>query len=478
MQPHLVIIFGALLASAREPHTQRDTIEALARQSPSRAVADPSLGPRGSDWAGRGFTAKAPAQGLAERVEFPAAAADGELWVATRVAPAKLLSQTVPTDGLRRRRRSAQAKPRLNPESRQGRRVLPLSLLVTEEKQAPADLAEGLAGVPGPQAAGEQRIAVFPPPVSGVVGFLLFVSIALLCLGLFIMALRANDSESEGAMQPAGVARHASPKVRGSLQQTALAERQPASRLTPAPERSPAFGPPPVADQDPSALVAVTATAAPDADGADDTQDGRTAENLCPPLLVPAGLEFVFALPEIVEGERQDESFNVVDLKGAPLSHVVISERQTLREKTGIFLQTLAGQTLAVVHTEQIHTGTGKSPPICWPTGQPFGFLKQDTSGPQRSYKLKHRSGQKLLTFTGSFSEKAITVSNHANMTVAETKWCTLDFDKRAQYYQVRVASHVDAGLIICGLLSIEKMEKRQRGSQSAQAAAEVNAVR
>jgi len=196
-----------------------------------------------------------------------------------------------------------------------------------------------------------------------------------------------------------------------------------------------------------------------------DSQGGKTVENLCPPLLVPSGMEFIFVMPEVIEAGRQEDSFNVVDLNGSPLSHVVISERTPMgQHRPGIYLQTLAGQTLAVVYTEQIHTGTGKSPLICWPSGAQFAVLKRDSStGPTGRYKLKHRSGQKLLTFHGDFLEKAINVVNHAGKLVCATERRAVDFDKRGSYYQVRVAPHVDAGIVICSLLLIDKLEKQGR---------------
>merc|ERR1719272_589348 len=46
--------------------------------------------------------------------------------------------------------------------------------------------------------------------------------------------------------------------------------------------------------------------------------EGQTTgqDTLCPSLVVPSGTEFVFAVQEVINTERQDFSFNIVDLKG------------------------------------------------------------------------------------------------------------------------------------------------------------------
>lgn len=181
-----------------------------------------------------------------------------------------------------------------------------------------------------------------------------------------------------------------------------------------------------------------------------------TTENLCPALLVPAGMEFIFAMPEAVEAGRQDAQFDVIDLKGTPLSRVVVSENTG--KKRGIFLQTLTRQPLAEVQTEHLYVQPSRTPYICWPSGEQYGYLKRDTATGR--YKLKHHTGRKLLTFHGDFHEKAVNVVNSAGKLVCATERCILDFDSRP-HYQVRVAPHVDAGLVICSLLAIDKLEGR-----------------
>lgn len=185
---------------------------------------------------------------------------------------------------------------------------------------------------------------------------------------------------------------------------------------------------------------------------------GRTVEHLCPSLLVPAGMEFVFAVREVVTRGRQEDAFDIVDLKGSSLSRVVVTERNGRGLRPGIFIQTLMKQPLAVVHTEQVHAGTSRSPVICRPSGDLFGVLKKDDATGR--YKLKHRSGYKLLTFHGDFQEKAINVVNMSGKLVCATERCVLDFDSHP-HYQVRIAPHVDAGLVLCGLLGIDKLESR-----------------
>lgn len=183
---------------------------------------------------------------------------------------------------------------------------------------------------------------------------------------------------------------------------------------------------------------------------------------LCPSLVVPNGSEFVFAIKEVVKLQRQEQFFNVVDLKGLPLSRVVISEQGG---HPGILLQTLLKQNLAFVSTEHAFVSTGGpggdsvSLDICRPNGEVFGSLQRE--GSSGRYVLKQKGGnRKILTFHGDFQEHAVNVLNAQGQLISCTERCTVDFDT-ANYYQVRVAPNVDAGLVICGLLSIDKLERR-----------------
>lgn len=194
----------------------------------------------------------------------------------------------------------------------------------------------------------------------------------------------------------------------------------------------------------------------------DNPKDVKAAEHLCPSLVVPSGMEFVFAVREDLDATRQELNFNIVDLKGAPLSRVVVSEKGDVNAAgCGIFLQTLTRMPLAMVDMKAVHEKQNKSPLICRPNGEVFGQLKYDESG---KYLLKNKAGKGLLIFHGDFSEKAVNVMNTVGKLVCATERCVVDFDS-SPHYQVRIAPYVDAGLVICGLLCIDKLEPKNERS-------------
>merc|ERR1719421_487568 len=120
---------------------------------------------------------------------------------------------------------------------------------------------------------------------------------------------------------------------------------------------------------------------------------------------------------------------------------------------------------LAMVNTEAVHKSIhavgDRYPIVCRPNGETFGVLKQDDGG---KYYLKSKEGKKLLVFQGEFRQKAVNVMNTPGKLICSTERCVVDFDA-APHYQVRVAPHVDAGLVICCLLAIDKLESG--GSES-----------
>lgn len=183
-------------------------------------------------------------------------------------------------------------------------------------------------------------------------------------------------------------------------------------------------------------------------------------EHLCPSLVVPEGMEFVFVVPELVRRGRQQLSFIIRDLQGNDLSHAVVSETTQASSQCSIFLLTLKDELLAVVNTESAHVASGEqlSLPICRPSGEVFCAVMRDGPASAGQYVVQDGSGHPMLTFHGDFREKAINVVNSVGRLVGATERTVVDFD-RDPHYQVRVAPHVDAGLVTCSLLAIDKIE-------------------
>ncbi|CAJ1358802.1 unnamed protein product [Effrenium voratum] len=177
-------------------------------------------------------------------------------------------------------------------------------------------------------------------------------------------------------------------------------------------------------------------------------------DTLCPCLVVPPGMEFVFAVREVLCGSRQELSFSIVDLEGSPLSHVIVNESGS-GPQCGLFLQMLDREPLASVRTDVLYAWPSGLPQICLPSGEVYCTVEK---GWGRQYLLRDVNNQKLLKLEGNFKEKMVKIISMSGQLVALSERCTVNFDG-GTYYQVRVAPHTDAGLILCSLLAIDKIE-------------------
>mmetsp|Transcript_93644 Transcript_93644/g.222665 ORF Transcript_93644/g.222665 Transcript_93644/m.222665 type:complete len:413 (+) Transcript_93644:99-1337(+) len=178
---------------------------------------------------------------------------------------------------------------------------------------------------------------------------------------------------------------------------------------------------------------------------------------LCPSLVVPSGMELVFAVSELMAAEKQQVAFHIIDLQGQPLSRVVVDE---FGSRCGIFLRSLDDRPLAWVRTGPLFEKKGGLPEICWPSGEVYGTVAKEDPVPNKRYTLRDKSGQRIFTFNGNFQEKAINVVNASGRLVCDTERCAVSPGTAASYFQVRVAPSVDAGLILCGLLAIDKLRR------------------
>jgi len=185
---------------------------------------------------------------------------------------------------------------------------------------------------------------------------------------------------------------------------------------------------------------------------------------LCPRLLVPEGMELVFKVPDLVMGGRQRASFCVEDMDGNAMSDVEIDETDP-SSRCGIFLHFLDKSQLAHVKTALHHqTPCLHLPEICSADGESFGCFRRTSvcsaDGFATQYVLQKRSGEGLFAFKGNFQEKAITVVHASGRLACSTRRCPPSSTSRYDsYYEVRVASGVDAGLMLCGLLVMDKVE-------------------
>lgn len=200
-------------------------------------------------------------------------------------------------------------------------------------------------------------------------------------------------------------------------------------------------------------------------------QSGQQATgHLCPMLVVPHGMEFVFAAQEVLTGERQQLTFGIFDLAGHPLCHVLVCESAE-GPKCGLEVQFNTGEPLAFIRTQDLYQEPAGSVEICRAEGETFCYIvRERRDAATCRYVLQGTDGEHLMHFQGDFQEKAINGITPSGMLVSSSRRCTLDLPKgdtpkasRGLHYEVRVAPYADAGLQLCALLAIEKAEGGQR---------------
>merc|ERR1719210_890377 len=138
-------------------------------------------------------------------------------------------------------------------------------------------------------------------------------------------------------------------------------------------------------------------------------------------------------------------------MRGAPLFQVRISERGG--GEPGVHLETLRGKDhLAFLSTQDLWLGMSNRPrlTVARPGGEPYGFFQPETSG---DYTLR-RGDAPLWTFSGDFLTHSIQVKDAKDRTIANA-WP----GSSKEEYQVFVQAQGDAGLVILGLMAIDKCE-------------------
>lgn len=173
---------------------------------------------------------------------------------------------------------------------------------------------------------------------------------------------------------------------------------------------------------------------------------------LCPQLIVPDGTRLACVVQNDVCRRRQELSFHisaVAERGGKPLFLVRVSEISS--EPYGIYIETLGGmEQFAFLSTEDLWKGSERPVfSISRPWGLPYGTIQRGDNG---EYAML-RGTAKLLFFTGDFANHDIQVLNSSGHAVAQTSPLS------DEEYQLRMQPRTDAGLVILGLLAIDKME-------------------
>jgi hypothetical protein len=173
---------------------------------------------------------------------------------------------------------------------------------------------------------------------------------------------------------------------------------------------------------------------------------------LCPLLIVPDGTRLACIVQNDLRCRKQELCFDIGAVPargGAPLFRVRVSELST--EAPGIYVETLSGrEQLAVLSTEELWRGTERpSLSISRPWGLPYGTIQKGENG--EYYVMRGTST--LLVIAGDFENHSIRVRNSSDNTVATVMQAS------PEEYQVHMQARTDAGLIILGLLAIDKCE-------------------
>jgi len=182
---------------------------------------------------------------------------------------------------------------------------------------------------------------------------------------------------------------------------------------------------------------------------------------LCPLLVVPDGTRLGCVVQSDVCKMKQELSFDVSAVPargGAPLFRARVSELGA--ESPAIYVEMLGGRDqLAFLSTEDLWRDSPNPVlGISRPWGLPYGTMQRGENGEY----IVVRGQSPLLTFSGDFAAHSIQVMVPSGHTIATT------LQTSPEEYQVNMQARTDAGLVILGLLAIDKCEIAPRTGDAA----------
>jgi len=198
----------------------------------------------------------------------------------------------------------------------------------------------------------------------------------------------------------------------------------------------------------------------------------------CPELVVPSGRECVLLVP-MVSNLPLDEEKEVADLRGNPVLRIGISSGRSTGQSISSLsrysvpgdarkislLAAGSGEELAYCIARDGIDGQGKKSSgefaIYHASGELFGNVQgvrlPDWEAPEERYVLSAPSGR--LHFWGALEDFALNVTDDRGVLLATTERCSVDFESKNEFFRLRVAPLADVGLVLCGLLSLGKLE-------------------
>jgi len=182
------------------------------------------------------------------------------------------------------------------------------------------------------------------------------------------------------------------------------------------------------------------------------------ANTLCPQLVVPENCTLQCALPSIVCRKRQNLIVSIHSLAapgGTCPFHARLAEGDGPGfPGAGIHLEMLGGEEeFAFLSTEDVWASQGSREPemeIARIPGARFATIRRTDPA---TYTMARGAGT-LLVFSGRFARHELHVSSASGHTVARVTPGSAE-----GMYEVVVYTNTDAGLIILGLLAIDKAE-------------------
>lgn len=288
-----------------------------------------------------------------------------------------------------------------------------------------------------------------PPKAPSI--FLAFALFTVLVLGSLFLCFIAVGGESQFEEPPRGKAHDAWYKASGEGQKPASAQHQ-------HPE--------------------IFLTSQRSADAFSASNRAPAGVQFCPELVVPSGRECVLLVP-MVSNLPLDEEKEVADLRGNAVLRIGISSGRSAGQSISSFsgysvpgdarkislMAAGSGEELAYCIARDSIDGQGKQSSgefaIYHASGELFGNVQgvrlPDWEAPEERYVLSAPSGR--LHFWGALEDFALNVTDDRGVLLATTERCSVDFESKNEFFRLRVAPLADVGLVLCGLLSLGKLE-------------------
>jgi len=190
--------------------------------------------------------------------------------------------------------------------------------------------------------------------------------------------------------------------------------------------------------------------------------DGLPPPMLCPQLLVPSGTWLDCAVGSHLCRKRQDKTFTICGLTGVQLFQVRAEER--VSDDPGIYMETLGrAERLAFLSTDKLWSGvSGPQMLIFNALGSKYGVLRKTEEGTFEVCTLG-REGvlNPVLKYMGDFAGSSYKVVGRGGRIIA------LVSPSSGGEKKLVVHSRNDAGLVILGILAVDKYERPADGSPS-----------